>query len=141
MQWKINNKVCRPKHIQKSLQLRFFCTAYPSHIIHSLNRHCIKSTRKSWTGLFGSGSRLGLRKFLALRFTWIFLYILSTLPLVRKVTGLIPRPVISDKASPTARHRRDASSELCCSGAKPRRWAPPLITRFGMANDASILKI
>ena len=33
-------------------------------------------------------------------------------------------------ASPTARHRCDVSSELCSPGAKVRRWAPPLVTRF-----------
>ena len=32
--------------------------------------------------------------------------------------------------SPTARHRCDVSSELCCPSAKPRRWAPLLVTRF-----------
>ena len=34
--------------------------------------------------------------------------------------------------SPTARHRGDVFSELCCPGAKPRRCAPPLVTRFGV---------
>ena len=34
--------------------------------------------------------------------------------------------------SPTARLRCDVSSELCSPGAKPRRWAPPLVTRFGV---------
>ena len=34
--------------------------------------------------------------------------------------------------SPTARHRCDVSSELCCPRAKPRRWAPPFDTRFGV---------
>ena len=34
--------------------------------------------------------------------------------------------------SPTTRHRCDDSSELCCPGAKPRRWAPQLVTRFGV---------
>ena len=33
--------------------------------------------------------------------------------------------------SPTARHRCDVPSELCSQGAKPRRWVPPLVTRFG----------
>ena len=32
--------------------------------------------------------------------------------------------------SPTARHRCDVSSELCSEGAKPRRWIPPVVTRF-----------
>ena len=32
----------------------------------------------------------------------------------------------------TARHRCDVSSGLCCPGAKPRKWAPPLVTRFGV---------
>ena len=34
--------------------------------------------------------------------------------------------------SPTTRHRCDVSSELCSPGAKPRRWAPQLVTRFGV---------
>ena len=34
--------------------------------------------------------------------------------------------------SPTTRHRCDVSSELFYSGAKPRRWIPPLVTRFGV---------
>ena len=34
--------------------------------------------------------------------------------------------------SPTARHRSDDPSELCSPVAKPRRWAPPLVTRFGV---------
>ena len=31
--------------------------------------------------------------------------------------------------SPTARHRCDVSLELCSLSAKPRRRAPPLVTR------------
>ena len=34
--------------------------------------------------------------------------------------------------SPTARHRCDVSSDLCSLGVKPRKWAPPLVTRFGV---------
>ena len=34
--------------------------------------------------------------------------------------------------SPTARHRCDVSSQLCIPCAKQRRWAPPLVTRFGV---------
>ena len=34
--------------------------------------------------------------------------------------------------SPTARHRCDDSSEQCYSCAKPQRWVPPLVTRFGV---------
>ena len=44
----------------------------------------------------------------------------------------IPEPVKSATVSPIARHRCDVSSELCCPGAKPRRWIPPLVTRFGV---------
>ena len=43
--------------------------------------------------------------------------------------------------SPTARHRCDVSSELCCLealGTKPRRRTPPLVTG---RNTASIIKI
>ena len=31
-----------------------------------------------------------------------------------------------------ARHRCSVYSELCSPGAKPRRWAPPLVTRLGV---------
>ena len=34
--------------------------------------------------------------------------------------------------TPTSRHRCDVSSELYSPGAKPRRWAPPLVTRIGV---------
>ena len=44
----------------------------------------------------------------------------------------IPGPVKSDTVSPTARHRCNVTLELCCPGAKPRRWAPPLVTSFGV---------
>ena len=50
---------------------------------------------------------------------------------VREVWDSIPGPVKS-AVSPTTRHRCDVSSELCCPGAKPRRWAPQLVTRFGV---------
>ena len=32
----------------------------------------------------------------------------------------------------TARHHNDVVSELCRAGAKPRRWVPPFVTRFGV---------
>ena len=38
----------------------------------------------------------------------------------------IPRPV------KLAQYRYDVSLELCCSSAKPRRWALPLVIRFGV---------
>ena len=38
--------------------------------------------------------------------------------------------VKSDSVLPTARHSCDVFSELCCSGAKSRRWIPPLVTHF-----------
>ena len=56
----------------------------------------------------------------------------ETLVSAREVLSLIPGPVKSNTMSPTARHRCDVSSELCCSVAKPRRWIPPLVTRFGV---------
>ena len=34
--------------------------------------------------------------------------------------------------SSTVRHHSDVSSELCSPGAKSRRWAPSLVTRFGV---------
>ena len=36
------------------------------------------------------------------------------------------------RASPMARYRCDVLLELCSPGAKPRRWAPQLVTRFGV---------
>ena len=33
-----------------------------------------------------------------------------------------------DTVSPTACLRCDVFSELCCPGAKPQRWIPPLVT-------------
>ena len=50
----------------------------------------------------------------------------------QEVWGLIPRPVKSGTASPTARHRCDIPSELCFPGAKPRRWTPPLVTSYSV---------
>ena len=37
-----------------------------------------------------------------------------------------------DTVSPAARHRCGVSSELCRLGAKPWRWIPPVVTRFGV---------
>ena len=37
--------------------------------------------------------------------------------------------------SPTTRQRCDVASELCCPDAKPRRWAPQIVTRFGVIRD------
>ena len=54
--------------------------------------------------------------------------------LVREVWGSIPGPVKSNTVQPTARHRCDVSSELCCSVAKKRRWHT---LRYG----ASMIKI
>ena len=34
--------------------------------------------------------------------------------------------------SPTDRHLSNVSLELCSPGTKPRRWAPPLVARFGL---------
>ena len=58
--------------------------------------------------------------------------VVCTLLSVREVWGSIPGSVKSDTVSPTACHRCDVSSELCCQGAKQRRWAPLLVTRFGV---------
>ena len=58
--------------------------------------------------------------------------LLSTLLSLREVWGSIPGPVKFDTVSPTARHRCDVFLELCHPGAKPRRWTPPLVTRFGI---------
>ena len=61
------------------------------------------------------------------------LALLLSLPLsVEKIGDSIPWSVKSDTVSPTARHRCDVSSELCCLGSEPRRWNPPLVTRFGV---------
>ena len=44
--------------------------------------------------------------------------------------GFDSRAVQISTVSPTARHRCDVSSELCYPGAKQRKWAPPLVTRY-----------
>ena len=51
---------------------------------------------------------------------------------MQEVSALILGPVRLDTVSPTAHQCCDVSSELFCLGAKPRRWAPPLILRFGV---------
>ena len=45
--------------------------------------------------------------------------------------GFNSRLVKSDTVSPTTLHRYEVSSKLCSPGIKPRRLAPPLVTRFG----------
>ena len=47
---------------------------------------------------------------------------------VREVWDSISGPV---KTS-ARRHRCEVSLELCCPGAEPRRWIPPLVTRFSV---------
>ena len=50
---------------------------------------------------------------------------------VKHILGSIPGPVKSDfvaRDSPVA----TAATFPCCPGAKQQRWAPPLITRFGV---------
>ena len=42
--------------------------------------------------------------------------------------SLIPGWVKSD----TVAHRYQVSLELCCTNAQPGRWAPPIVTRFGV---------
>ena len=59
-------------------------------------------------------------------------FCIVTFHVIGKSLGSILRPVKSDTVLPTTRHRCDVSSELCCPVAKPRRWAPPLVTRFGV---------
>ena len=51
---------------------------------------------------------------------------------VQKALSSIPEPVNSNAMLATTHHRCAVSSELCCPGAKPRRWIPPLVTRFGV---------
>ena len=65
-------------------------------------------------------------------FTCRLAQLLSTLLSLQKVWDSIPGSVKSDSVSPTVRHRCNVSSELCCPSAKPQRWAPPLVTRFGV---------
>ena len=54
-------------------------------------------------------------------YTDLTLFFTATLSL-REVWGSIPGPVKSAQC----RHRCYVFSELCCPGAKPRRWALPL---------------
>ena len=46
--------------------------------------------------------------------------------------GSNSKSVKSDTVSPTACHRCDVSSELCCPGTEPRIRTPPHVTRFGV---------
>ena len=55
--------------------------------------------------------------------------------------GFDSRALKSNTVSSTARHRCDVSLELCCPGAMPGRWTPPLVTRFDVRNTASMNKI
>ena len=48
---------------------------------------------------------------------------------VREVWGSIPGPV---KSAQCRQRLAIVSSKLCSPGAKPRRWAPQLVTRFGV---------
>ena len=52
--------------------------------------------------------------------------------LTLEVLGLIPGLVNSNAVSPTTRRRSIVFLKLCCSSAKPRRWAPQVVTRFGV---------
>ena len=58
--------------------------------------------------------------------------VVTTLVSVREIWDSNLGSVKSDTVSPTARHRFDVSSELCCPGVEPRRRAPPLVTRLGV---------
>ena len=49
-----------------------------------------------------------------------------------KGLGFNTQPVKTDTLSPTACHRCNDFTELCCPGAKLRRWVPLLVTRFGV---------
>ena len=43
-------------------------------------------------------------------------------PMTLKLYSQLPCLTLSIKGTPTACHRCDISSELCCPGTKPRRW-------------------
>ena len=59
------------------------------------------------------------------------------LPLVGSIPGRV-----QIEHSDTNSHRCDTFLELCCPDAKPRRWAPPLVTRYGVITRvAYILKV
>ena len=58
--------------------------------------------------------------------------VFKTLLSVWEVWGSNPGSLKLNTVSPIARHRCDYSSQLCYPGAKPRRWAPPLITRLSV---------
>ena len=59
--------------------------------------------------------------------------------------GFDSRPGQIGTVLPTACHRCDVSSKMCCPDVKPRRWSPPLVTRFVitrrvLVNEDLILK-
>ena len=62
---------------------------------------------------------------------WLVSAVVQDIAIGAEGVGSIPGPVKSDTVSLPARHRCDVSSELCCRGARMRRWAP-LATRFSV---------
>ena len=65
----------------------------------------------------------------------------STVKHALSVRGSVPGPIISNTVSPTARHYYDVSSQPCCPGTKPRRWAPPPTRYMLRRNTASMMEI
>ena len=60
--------------------------------------------------------------------------VIETLLSMREIWGLNPGSVKSNTVSPTARHRCDVFSALCCPGAKPwkRAHLSFVVSRFGV---------
>ena len=90
----------------------------------SVNMFCKSQTRNQRKCVREGGSKEPFASLTQFR--------ISPFIVVLEVLGALPGTVKLDSESPTASHRCNVSSELCCPDAKLRRWAPPLVTRFGV---------
>ena len=72
---------------------------------------------------------------------WLVNIVVNDIAIGAGGLGSIPGTMKSDTVSPTARHRCDVSSELCCPGANPRKWTTLLFVYTLWRYVASIMKI
>ena len=81
-----------------------------------------------------SGKVLG-KKFISFRVLCsnrLLTHWLKTWLAAREVCSSTPGPGESNTVSPTAYHLSDVLSDLCCPGAKSRRWIRLFVARFGV---------
>ena len=53
--------------------------------------------------------------------TKLVIVVVKDIAISGKILGSVLQMIESDTVLPTARHRGDVSSEMCCPGTKPRR--------------------